>query len=88
MPSAKKLVAVAIFALAFLAGNKVALKAQCQACYQNPGPAGQVRSQQWFGQCPCDPYSQCWYTYCSCYPFYWSHMQCSPGPPVNVCIGC
>lgn len=84
----KKLLAVVVFALAFLAGHQVALKAQCSACYENPGPAGVLAWQYPIGVCPCDANISCWWTYCGwCNGFFFAHRQCSSGPP-PVCWGC
>jgi len=80
-----KFLAGMILVLSFLAGQQVALRAQCWWCYQDPGPAGFPENFVMHGQCPCSPDLICWYFDCNCMGMQLYHAQCGEN---FYCIGC
>ncbi len=84
----KRFLAAGILMLSFLAGHQLGLKAQCQACNKNPGPAGTFNYfEVILGVCPCNSEIDCIFYECDCSGFVFGHSQCG----TNVypdCIGC
>jgi len=84
----KRLLGALILVLSFLAGHQLALKAQCQYCYKNPGPAGTYDGIfVILGQGPCNTEIDCIFYECICQGIDIGHSQC--GTEIEPdCIGC